>query len=324
MATTITLAGTIAAVQPGIKYRPLAFPSLTPPIYEPAVTMANKILLAVLGPPFGWRWNRLGQVTVTCIPEQTDYPIPNLSNFGWIETAQVQDISANARVQNQWKQISRVECLAMASEQGLPHSIAAQYDTTSTINTTAASVVGTTGVPIQVVVPTIAGMAQNAFVSVDTGANQEMVQITGLNPALPAFTAVYTKLHLSTGFPIQGVLTFRIMPAPDQAYPIALDIQQKPTLFSNTASAPLSQLWSPIPDEYSHLYTWGFEALALLLADDPRFGGVNQKFVSALLTTHQGLSENDKNIFLTAWQAVTGAPILLLDKLQQGVQTRAV
>ena len=115
-----------------------------------------------------------------------------------------------------------------------------------------------------------------------------------------------------------GTITFRVSPSPDLAYPIALDIQKKPVLFPQT-SAALTQTWGNgvIPDEYSHLPTWGFQALALLMADDPRFGGVNQKFVSALLSTHQGLKENQKNIFLATWQAVTGSPILLVDKLSR-------
>lgn len=253
MASTIKLSDTIAAVQPSLKYRPLAFPSGSPPVYEPAITMANKVLLTLLGPPFGWRWNRISSLTdFTCVVGQTDYPVSGLTNFGWIETAQVQDISSNARVASQWKQITRLEGLAMASEQGLPHSIAPQYDNGS------------------------------------------------------------------------GTITFRLMPAPDQLYPVAMDIQQKPVLFSNSAGSPLAQTWAPIPDEYSHLYTWGFEALALLLADDPRFGPVNQKFVSAVLATHQGLDENQKNIFLATWQAITGAPLILVEKSQQGVQARGV
>lgn len=348
MASTINLGSTIAAVQPMLKYRPLAFPSLGSPVYEPALTIANKVLLTILGPPFRWRWNRLpAPVTFTCNPGQTtptDYPIDFLgqasiqfvartsgvaqylilgplypwmqpgsvvnvtcsdasfnqvansvtgvqnnsggpisigmanagsdvgiksvtgtissfgpapyetTTFGSIETAAVQDISANARTPNQWKQIPNIlSGLAIASETGLPHSIAAQYDNGG------------------------------------------------------------------------GLVTFRVMPSPDQAYPIMLDIQQKPNIFAaNAIPNPLNQLWAPIPDEYSHLYTWGFEALSLLMADDARFGAVNQKFVSALLSTHQGLTENEKNIFLATWQAVTGAPIVLADKLQQGVQARGI
>lgn len=257
MASTITLAGIIAAVQPMIRYRPLAFPGLGTPVYEPAVTMANKILCIILGPPFRWRWNRVpSQTTFVCNPSQTtptDYPVASLSSFGWIENATVQDISANARVPNQWKRMDVVEGIEIASETGLPHTIAPEYDSGS------------------------------------------------------------------------GTITFRLMPSPDQAYPVSMDIQKKPVLFPQSAGA-LSQTWGNgvIPDEYSHLYTWGFEALSLLMADDPRFGAVNQKFVSALLSTHQGLNDNQKNMFLATWQAVTGAPIVLAEKLQQGIQARGV
>ena len=66
MASTITLGGTIAATAPMLKYRPLAFPALSSPVFEPAVTMANLVLLTILGPPFFWRWNRIN--TQTSLP----------------------------------------------------------------------------------------------------------------------------------------------------------------------------------------------------------------------------------------------------------------
>lgn len=233
-------------------YRPLAFPALSPtPIFEPAITMANKVLLTILGPPFGWRWNRpLTMPNFTCNPSNaapTDYPVGSLSNFGWIEWAAVNDLDATSP---RWYQLQIAEGLAVAEETARPSTISAQYDNGS------------------------------------------------------------------------GTITFRVMPSPDQAYPVQMDIQLKPTLFSNSISSPLAQTWAPIPDEYSHIYTWGFEALALLLSGDPRFGEINSKFVSALLSTHQGLTETQRNIFLTNWMALTGSQVMLMDKLQQGVQAR--
>jgi hypothetical protein len=246
MASTITLAGTIAATTPMLGYRPLSFSS----IFEPAVTMANIVKMTILGPPFGWRWNRLGSAptTFTCSPSQgtpADYP-ETVANFGWIEWATV----GNLDTPPLWLPMTKVEGLGIANEQGVPRSIAAQYDNNS------------------------------------------------------------------------GQITFRVMPSPDQAYPVQMDIQQKCALF--TQSAPASQNWGPIPDEYSDGYTWGFMALALALNGDPRFGEFNQKFVNWLLARHSGLSETQISDFLNVWQATSGGQQQLLEKLNQGIQARGV
>jgi hypothetical protein len=249
MASTITLQGTINATQPMLGYRPLAFPSLSTPIFEPAVTMANMILLTILGPPFAWRWNRgSAATTLNCVIGQTDYSV-SLGTFGWIEWAAANDLGTSPL----WHEMTKLEGLAVAKEQGLPAFISPQYD---------------------------------------DGA---------------------------------GNITFRVMPVPDAAYPINMDIQQKPTLFAQAADTTgLQGTWSSIPDEYSHLYTWGFQALALLLAGDQRFAEINSKFVNALLSTHQGLTEVQRNAFLNNWHSTTGSQIVLQDKLTQGIQARAV
>jgi hypothetical protein len=252
MASTITLAGTVAATTPLLGYRPLAFAGLATPIYEPALTMANMVKLAMLGAPFSWRWNRLGSAPTmfTCVPTQaapTDYP-EAITNFGWIEWAAVNNLDA---VNPLWVPMTRVEALAIAEETGVPRSIAAQYDNGS------------------------------------------------------------------------GQITFRVMPSPDQAYVVQMDIQQKASLF-NTATNPLTQTWSPIPDEFSDIYTWGFQALSLALNGDPRFAEYNQKFVSGLLARHSGLNETQITDFLNVWHSIGGGQEQLMEKLRQGIQARGV
>lgn len=254
MASTFTLSGTAAAIQPYTKYRPLVFSSNS--VFEPLVSMANLILCTILGPPFGWRWNRFANLTsFTCNPGQTtptDYPI-GVPNFGWIEFCAAKDIDPNApaAASNLWFQMETHEGLALATEAARPAHIAPQYD---------------------------------------NGAGQ---------------------------------ITFRVMPAPDKAYPIQMDIQKKPVLFPES-SAALSQTWGngTVPDEYYHLVLWGMKSLAFLHADDPRFTLANQKFISLLLATHQGLSENQKNMFLGNWQSITGSQFSLLEKLKQGITAR--
>jgi hypothetical protein len=113
----------------------------------------------------------------------------------------------------------------------------------------------------------------------------------------------------------QGNIGFVLTPVPDKAYPINIHIQKKAELFASTADT-----WSPIPDEYSYIYNWGFLALMYMFADDPRFAIANQKFVSALLASNEGLTETERNIFLGNWAAVTG----ISPKEQQGMVARGV
>lgn len=95
-----------------------------------------------------------------------------------------------------------------------------------------------------------------------------------------------------------GNITFRFLPGyQDQVYTVNVMYQKKPPLFTNLTTA-----WT-IPDEYGHVYDWGFLALFLLFANegDNRAFAANQKFVSNLLALQEGLSEQQKMIFLGEW-----------------------
>jgi len=105
------------------------------------------------------------------------------------------------------------------------------------------------------------------------------------------------------------------MPTPDKAYPVTLQMQAKPSLFTKT-----KQTWAPIPDEYAHIYNWGFLSLMWLFADDPRFTTANGKFISSLLATNTGLSETQRNIFLQNWYSITGQPQAEQIKVTQAAQ----
>ncbi len=96
-----------------------------------------------------------------------------------------------------------------------------------------------------------------------------------------------------------GNITFRLTPAPDQAYVVTLPYQRKaPTIYSMGSS------WTPLPDEKNYLARWGFLAMMSLIGADARFNEYNSKFVTALLGQQGGLSEMERNIFLANWTRV--------------------
>jgi hypothetical protein len=115
-----------------------------------------------------------------------------------------------------------------------------------------------------------------------------------------------------------GNITFRLMKVPDQVCAVTVTFQKKAVPFSL-----LTDSWM-IPDQYSHIYNYGFLALGLMHADDPRFPVFNQKFMSALLAVSTGLSETERNIFIGSWLALTRQETNEAIKTQQGNQVRVV
>jgi hypothetical protein len=97
-----------------------------------------------------------------------------------------------------------------------------------------------------------------------------------------------------------GNYTFRTRPVADGAYTGKIIYQKKPVLFTS-----LGGLWSPIPDEMGYIYDEGFLALTLAYEGDPLFQFFSQRFVAHLLGRAQGLTEMQKNIFLTDWMVAT-------------------
>jgi hypothetical protein len=94
-------------------------------------------------------------------------------------------------------------------------------------------------------------------------------------------------------------------------------VQQKPVLVSSVNST-----WTPIPDEYGHIYNWGLLALLYMYADDARFAVANQKFVANLLAANQGLTDTERNIFLNDWQTISGVMQTLPSTIQVGYKGR--
>jgi hypothetical protein len=97
-----------------------------------------------------------------------------------------------------------------------------------------------------------------------------------------------------------GNITFRLMPCPDKAYVLTVVYQRKASKVLSLAG-----LWSPIPDELSYIFNYGFLALGMPLTDDPQFQTFNDRFIAHLLSAQDGLDEMQRNIFIANWLDVT-------------------
>ena len=91
-----------------------------------------------------------------------------------------------------------------------------------------------------------------------------------------------------------GNITFRMFPAPDQAYPIVLTYQkaavQATTLGSTT--------WAPIPDRYAFLYEQGMLALIQGMYSTQLYMANIEIFWRQLVGAAEGMTETEKAIFL--------------------------
>jgi len=97
----------------------------------------------------------------------------------------------------------------------------------------------------------------------------------------------------------QGNITFRLSPAPGQSYAINAIFQKKcPTV------ASLAQTWAPVPDQLNYIPQWGFLAMMSLIGNDARFNEYNAKFITGLLGAQGGLTDLERNIFLSNWTRV--------------------
>lgn len=177
--------------------------------------------------------------------------------------------------------------------------------------------------------PTVAG-TQDAVVSSTTFGFIESASATVSGTSF-AFKEVKQDLTVGTeqGRPQSiaaqidngaGSITFRVLPVPDAVYTVTVGFQQKiPALFTAT-----SQTWTPIQDQYSYIYNYGFLALMMAYDDDPRFPMFNQKFIAHLLGTQQGLTETERNLFIDTWNLISRQEALMGIKTQQGRQALGI
>jgi hypothetical protein len=113
---------------------------------------------------------------------------------------------------------------------------------------------------------------------------------------------------------VNGNVTFRLMPAPNLAYPVSLHIQKVAPLVTS-----LNQTWAPLPDYMEYIYNWCFLSFMWTFADDPRAQMANQKFITHLLGRADGLTAMERSIFLNRWEDLTARQQA---DTNQGIQAR--
>lgn len=275
---------------------------------EPAVTSADITMQTILGAPFAWRWNRVVTGFVTTAGQQ-DYTLVNwqpslVVQIGWLTV----DDAGNSQ---------KVTTAGTTSSTPPTWNHTKGTTTSENSGTVVWTNLGPIGVPVSQTFSL--GWIETSSVQDTDGQAPKWFEMTSEICLANDSAQDRPRFLAAQGDDGNGGITFRVMPVPDASYPVAITLQQKPPVFTS-----VNQTWAPIPDEYARLYNWGFLSLMWLFADDPRFGAANQKFVGQLLSTSEGLTDTQRNIYLQGWQQITGQSITNNDKVSQGTQARGM
>jgi len=311
VANTITLANSIAWAQAYNGFRSFTIGVGS----EPAISSANIILQNLISPPFSWNWNR-SKATFTTVVGQQDYT-QGVNLFGFIEKASfaipqatITNTALSAGVAtytaNNFFQVGDlVTVVGTTNGSGVFNGKNLQIATASSTQFTVLNSGSTAGSAADTGVATVGTTTELS--------ETETILGTGSEPGQPVRISAQVDDNA-------GNITFRLQPAPDRIYSVEVIFQKRiPQLINSTAST-----WAPIPDHYSYIYQWGFLALMYAYNSDPRWAQANQKFVSNLLGAAEGLSEDQKNIFQSAWlNSITEQQFRGLEA-QQGVERRQV
>jgi len=114
-----------------------------------------------------------------------------------------------------------------------------------------------------------------------------------------------------------GNITFRVKNAPNANYTVGGDFQMKPQLMTSAGST-----WGVVPNEFLYIFDQGYMALIMLLVNDSRFPIFEGYFIARLLNAQQGLSEQEKNIFLQDWLRATATVAAMQGSVNLGMAAR--
>lgn len=142
---------------------------------------------------------------------------------------------------------------------------------------------------------------------------QNMIPMnSSMTQARPNLVAVQSQI-------IGTSIQVRLSAVPDAVYTVELIYQKAPILFTSTTDN-----WLPFPDGYGYIYNALFLGEMLADADDPRSASYRQRGIAALLSKAEGLSEQDKAVFASAYiQSGLGMQVPVL-RSQQANQARSI
>ena len=268
---------------------------------EPALTIANDVMIEIISQVFDWKWNRLALPQFYTNSFQQDYALPGLINLGWLTDGFLQDINNTAYPQPIWP-LEVVKFLPSTSTQyGMPGQACWFYNNQLSYATWGATNIGQAqngGVgpnpQANQAIATPIGVNQspnNPWTQVaDAFGNFWVVTTYGVTGATNPFLTNKTPVFPTPQNPSQAATTvtdgtvvwtavnpngmgIRCNPMPPQTgvvYQFNIFGQYRPFAFSNGPFTQLSQTIEPIPDDFAKRFRDGFIALAYPYVQDPK------------------------------------------------------
>lgn len=292
---------------------------------EPALTAANHVMQTILSPPFDWWWNN-EEVAFTCNPNPNTATASTSSVSSGTLTVTASNTFAPGNllyVGTYSGSLAYLSGLILEVVTATSSQFTAAVQGANGTDTTAAVWTNVTTQDYTVAVPN--------FSHIEHASVLDLMAVPGSNPV--TYTplkwmelTVKNNLALETSSnrpefigphveDANGNVTFRMMSAPDKPYPVEIHCQLAPPTITS-----INQTWAPIPDFMSRIYDTGFMALMALFSDNPLLHQtMNVQFKAALLARTEGLSEEERNIFLNNWENLT--PLEMM-KSQQGIAAR--
>jgi hypothetical protein len=283
---------------------------------EPALTCASFVLQTILGPPFQWWWNN-DELVFTC------NPVPNtatstavvisagVATVTAVNTFAVGDLVIPSALAGGSTALNGV-LLEIATASG------SQFTAKVTLpnsTDTAGTFTNITTQDYTIAAPTFSHIEHASVLDLDVNGTptkwMELEVKDNLALESSSNRPLFVGAHREDG---SGNVTFRVFSSPDKKYPVAVHVQ-----LAAPAVTSMNQTWAPLPDFMQYIYDWGFLALMWQFADDPRAAYANNQFKAALLGRQEGLTEEQKNIFLNNWQSLQEGYLM---KMQQGIGAR--
>jgi hypothetical protein len=287
---------------------------------EPAKTSANMVMQAILGPPFKWWWNN-EEWTFTCSPTPlTAAPTGNVSITAGILTMTV---TTTIGVQQVILLSGFTSATALNGQSAViltntGTAITAQINLPNLTATAATGglITAATTQDYTLAIPELSHIEHASVLDLSRPATPKWLELeVKSNLALESNTArpQFIEPHVQDA---AGNVTFRVMPAPNLAYPVSIHIQKAAPIITS-----LNQTWAPIPDYMQYIYNQGFLAAMHSFSDDPRAAQATARFSAHLLGRAGNLTAVERNIFLNNWNDLTELAKL---EMQQAVTANGV
>jgi len=300
-----TLAETFQYASQYIRLAPLTF--ATGPTGgrtgDPALSIGDWVRQTILAPPFSWRWNR-STTTINVIAGTQDYA-QSLSTFGWLEKATLTaGVASTLTCPNPTATSITSNVLTVSSAGfGGTFTFGKVVTFAGFTNASLTFLNGTTGTVIASSATVMAFAYSHANVgSVNEVGAAATMSVSGSGTSkeleIALLLAEDTKRNLPAHISAQldngaGLITFRLLPVPEQSYTLKLTWQVQSPTFSATSGT-----WDPIPDYMFSIYSQGVLAKAYEYLGDERWPFTMNLFLRQLLSFHGGLSESQQDIFI--------------------------